>query len=69
MRKSSKIDVMNLEKLKHNLKTKEMKIFVENPDLRNGGEQNYSAVAEISFTASELSRVSADYVETDFTGI
>ena len=35
-----------------------MKMFVKNSDLKIGGEQDYSAVAEISFSGGELNRVS-----------
>ena len=36
-------------------------MFVENPGLIIGGEQDCSAVTELCFIGGELNRVSADY--------
>ena len=46
-----------------------MKMFVKNSDLKIGGQQDYSAVAEISFSGGELNRVSENNWRTFLTGI
>ena len=41
-------------------------MLVECPELKIDGEQDYSAVSEISLTRGELNRFSADYFQNNF---